>query len=433
MKRRLFSMILICLGVILMFNACNDTNSDPLVTTGATTAAQTTTAATTEEPQTPTLTKKLLINGTDITEFRIVYAAVPTAEAEAYAKYQGQLQGDTEFDRLTAEHLAEVIKNFCGAELEVVEDQKSEPVEREILVGKTNRFLIGTEGLSDQDLKSFDCRLLGENLVIAGGCYGATWQAVEAFDAWLNEERTPDESNTVTLDLSDATDLSGTADLKAVACLGDSITFGATSTDPTYFSYPATLQRMMWREYLVYNYGANGRTMRDDSAVKAYNGQVLAYMECSPYFDCMQSTVSFDAVLIMLGTNDAGNDPTWNDADDARYLENGHELVKSIKAKNRNAKIVIMNCPSRYSAETAAYPHVRALQLQFAQELAEKGNTVYHYDMYGYCTDNINASFFPDVIHPNDNGYKLVANGIKDLLAAVFENAENTYLTDCTK
>ena len=146
MKRRLFSVILICLGVILMFNACNDTDSAPSVTTGATTAAQTTTAATTEEPQTPTLTKKLLINGTDVADFRIVYAAVPTAEAEAYAKYQGQLQGDTEFDRLTAEHLAEVIKDFCGAELEVVEDQKSEPVEREILVGKTNRILIGTAG-----------------------------------------------------------------------------------------------------------------------------------------------------------------------------------------------------------------------------------------------------------------------------------------------
>ncbi len=429
MKKIIFSIILVCLGAILMFTACsnNTSSSNPSANTTQKSAQTTSEKA----PVTPPSARKILINGKDVSTFRIVYAAVPEAEAEAYAKYQGQLQGDTEFDRLTAEHLADVIEEWCGVRLTVVEDGEAQEQANEILVGKTNRQESQGSKLGKQKPREYTFCITEGKLVVCGGSYGATWQAVDAFELYLNQVASVDTGKTLMLELTDADDFSGIAELKAVACLGDSITFGATSTDPTCFSWPATLQRMLWRDYLVYNYGANGRSMRSDADVKAYNGQILSYMDCTPYFNCMENTVSYDLVLIMLGTNDAGNDSAWDDADDARYLENGHELVKSIKAKNKNAEIVILNCPSRYAAETASYPHVRALQKQFAEQIAENGHSVWYYDMNRYCNDRIDSAMFPDQIHPNDEGYKLMANGMKNLLMAIFEEAENTYLTDC--
>ena len=45
-----------------------------------------------------------------------------------------------------------------------------------------------------------------------------------------------------------------------IACIGDSITEGALSSDPYFYSYPAQLQEMLWdpTKFVVRNFGLAG-------------------------------------------------------------------------------------------------------------------------------------------------------------------------------
>ena len=84
-----------------------------------------------------------------------------------------------------------------------------------------------------------------------------------------------------------------------VACVGDSITYGAGITDPAQ-RYPAVLQALLGTAYEVRNFGVSGRTL-----MRAGD---------RPYWNTTQFTDSATyapaVVVIMLGTNDA-KDINW--------------------------------------------------------------------------------------------------------------------------
>lgn len=48
-----------------------------------------------------------------------------------------------------------------------------------------------------------------------------------------------------------------------IACVGDSITYGATIRDKSHDSYPAQLGTMLGRKYSVKNFGASGYTLQE--------------------------------------------------------------------------------------------------------------------------------------------------------------------------
>jgi acyl-CoA thioesterase-1 len=91
--------------------------------------------------------------------------------------------------------------------------------------------------------------------------------------------------------------LTGAASAKLVACVGDSITYGAGITDRVNFGYPAQLQRLLRqydRSWEVRNFGVSGTTLlsRGD----------LPYIRQTAYDDAQACHP--DLVIINLGTND---------------------------------------------------------------------------------------------------------------------------------
>ena len=48
-----------------------------------------------------------------------------------------------------------------------------------------------------------------------------------------------------------------------IACVGDSITYGATIKDKNHDSYPAQLGSLLGRKYTVKNFGASGYTLQE--------------------------------------------------------------------------------------------------------------------------------------------------------------------------
>ena len=79
-----------------------------------------------------------------------------------------------------------------------------------------------------------------------------------------------------------------------IACVGDSITYGATIRDKSHDSYPAQLGTMLGRKYSVKNFGASGYTLQE-SCDRPYTShkRYKKSLDFKP-----------DVVLIMLGTND---------------------------------------------------------------------------------------------------------------------------------
>lgn len=91
------------------------------------------------------------------------------------------------------------------------------------------------------------------------------------------------------------------ADKVRVACIGDSITYGAGIEDRENDSYPANLQKILGEGYEVVNFGFNARTMSSCGDYPYMNEQM--YADARAFLP--------DIVVIMLGTNDT-KPHNWN-------------------------------------------------------------------------------------------------------------------------
>ena len=114
-----------------------------------------------------------------------------------------------------------------------------------------------------------------------------------------------------------------------IACVGDSITYGAGISHIAKNSYPARLQSLLGKHYQVKNYGASGYTMQ-----KAAD---YPYWE-HPNF---QKSMDFqpDIVLLMLGTND-GKTYNWVSAE--TFISDYKEMILRYQALDSNPKIYLM-------------------------------------------------------------------------------------------
>ena len=372
------------------------------------------------------LLEQLTVDGTDISEYVILYPRSDYYQAgKAVLK---RIKQEYQYDQITAQRVAELIKTLCGVELEVKMDTAVEEVEHEILIGITNRTqsVKAWARMASQD--DYVVQVQDGKLVICGGTYGTTYHAVDALEDYLKGQ------SGASVDVTEGYSQSGTYHLTTVCCIGDSITYGSQSTDPVYLSYPANLQRLLWTECVVYNYGKGGRTLRND--LKDQNGNNPAWTITTEHAQCMANETKYDYVLIMLGTNDADRAAkygclggyTWNDADDDKYISDYLALVDELKAKDSDSVFVVMNCPVSYRLTSYDHSRVRTVQAEVAQKLKDRGDTVYFYDMHTYTSQNLGSDNFPDQLHPSDEGYALMADGVHAMLQAIWNGEVDEYM-----
>ncbi len=406
MLSKKMKVIMVIMSLFLLLTACSPATPN---NTGSTELP-------TEAPQNdpaPFTFDSLKLAENDISQYTIVY------RRHSYYKVYNQIGdlivNDYDFDRLTAERLSDLIYQKFGVRLAVEQDTKFDETEYEILVGETNRDLHPTTLTEDQ----YVFEMSGKKLVVCGGIFGTTWHAVDSFEAWLTEKATAQNASP---NFTESDNVSSAYEMKAIACIGDSITYGSTSTNPEYLSYPANLQRMLWRDYIVFNYGHGGKTMRDDLA-----DSYMSSCTCH-YPQCLANPIGYDLVLIMLGTNDSSRDPSWTAGDNQRFKTSCKTLIDSVKEKNPDATFVLMNCPAYYGNGTAGSEAVRNVQLAVAKELYAADYDISFYDMHTYTSQEMGEALFPDKLHPADEGYVKMAEGVKDLVLAVMEGQENKYL-----
>lgn len=376
-------------------------------------STETTAAMTTDAPEEPAVDPKtatydsISLGGVALSEFSIVYA--PDEFEQAKATYPDSfIVGETHFAKLIAEELAAVLENMTGVKLNVIPDTEAESA-HEILVGKTNRAQSATNsaGLAKS---IYRIGMVDGKLCIAGGSSAAMYHSLDA----LYEHFASQNSRDVNLD-GEYTKRA-TADLITVACVGDSITEGACCSNGTYCTYPAVLQRILWKDYIIVNYGVSGKTMREDLAD--------AYIKTGAYTSMLRNAREADITLIMLGTNDSNRDRAWNANSSALFEEGYRNLLDEINKKNSNMTYFLMNCPVYGGNDAFGSETVRDLQKELTDTLIDEGWDLHFFDMYTYTKDTVTLRNFYDGLHPNDKGYSLLAKGVADMLEAYRATAE---------
>jgi lysophospholipase L1-like esterase len=198
-----------------------------------------------------------------------------------------------------------------------------------------------------------------------------------------------------------------TAEAKIVACVGDSITYGAGISDRLNDSYPAQLQRIL-REYdpswRVDNYGVSGATLltRGDLPYVRQGAYTNAQM-CQP-----------DVVIIKLGTNDS-KPQNWQYKS---YFVSDYCAMIDV-FRNLASKPQVWICkpvPAFYENFTIRPAVIHDEILPMIDEIAAARN-VPVIDLYTALENH--GSLFPDGIHPNAEGAGIMAQTIAPYLLGV--------------
>ena len=190
---------------------------------------------------------------------------------------------------------------------------------------------------------------------------------------------------------------SASAKITKVACVGNSITYGANIANRDKNSYPAQLQYYLGSSYEVRNFGVSGRTLLS-------NGD-LPYAQTNEYKQSLEFMP--DIVFIKLGTNDS---KPQNRIHLANYKDDYRKLINSYRSLPSHPRIVLiqpLHCflPEPYDIsdnvmQSQISPIIRSLA--YEQNL----ETIDLYRMFG---DQCMQHIFPDRLHPSSIGAGMIA------------------------
>lgn len=192
---------------------------------------------------------------------------------------------------------------------------------------------------------------------------------------------------------------------KTIACVGDSITFGAGVVWTRKIdAWPYRLGRLLGEKYQVVNYGISGATM-----------QKISDMPYSPDFMKEVEAMETEAILLMLGTNDS-KPYNWN----VEEFEKAYsETVEKLSAGKR--KLYVMIPPRAFVAKGQKEVmfdirneviHDEVYPIVFRQAKEHKVPVI---DLY-QLTDG-HPEYFGDGVHPNKLGNKVIAEYVYEQIS----------------
>lgn len=185
-----------------------------------------------------------------------------------------------------------------------------------------------------------------------------------------------------------------------VACVGNSVTYGATISDREKNCYPAQLARMLGEDYEVGNFGKSGATL--------LNKGHRPYMQQPEFKDALRFAP--DWVVIHLGLNDTDprNWPNYRDDFIPDYLA----LIDSFRVARPGCKIWICRLTPIFHWHPRFKSGTRDWYWQIQQtieKIAEVGHTGLIDLQEGlYCRPDL----MPDALHPNAEGAKILAQTV---------------------
>lgn len=192
-----------------------------------------------------------------------------------------------------------------------------------------------------------------------------------------------------------------------IACVGDSITYGATIRDKSHDSYPAQLGTMLGRKYSVKNFGASGYTLQE-SCDRPYTSH-KRYKKSLDFIP--------DVVLIMLGTNDT---KPYNWISTEAFQDDYRQLILSYQELPSRPDVILMTPASVFPENfSPAKPYkiqagVTGEAAKAVRELAKELGLPF-IDIHEV-TASHPEFFLQDGVHPNELGAKTIARTVYEAL-----------------
>lgn len=185
-----------------------------------------------------------------------------------------------------------------------------------------------------------------------------------------------------------------------VACIGNSITYGAGIENRERDAYPVQLQRMLGEGYVVGNFGKSGATL--------LNKGHRPYIEQKEFQRAL--TFAGDVVVIHLGINDTDprDWPNYRDYFVRDYLA----LIDSFRVANPKARILvarmtpITNRHSRFESGTRDWHEQIQQAIERVAEFAGAQLIDFHTPLYPY------PFMLPDAVHPTAEGAGILAQTV---------------------
>ena len=184
---------------------------------------------------------------------------------------------------------------------------------------------------------------------------------------------------------------------KRLACVGDSITFGAAIKDRAKNCYPAQLGRMLGEGWDVRNFGVNGATLLKKGDKPYWKqrafGQAHAFQP--------------EIVIIKLGTNDS-KPQNWKHKDD--YVADYVDLIQTFRKLKSKPQVFICYPVPAYPGRWGITDKVMKEEVMPRVDEVAKKSGCKIIDLYSALSDK--KEMFPDRVHPNAEGATVIAKVI---------------------
>ena len=189
-----------------------------------------------------------------------------------------------------------------------------------------------------------------------------------------------------------------------VACVGNSITYGANIPNRNKNSYPAQLQAYLGSDYEVRNYGLSGCTLLSKGD--------YPYVKTRAFAD--SHTFQPDIVLIKLGTNDT-KPQNWQYKDD--FIGDYQRLIDSYKSLPSHPRIILLTPVRCFLTDDSSISaeRIAASVRPMIEEIAWK-NKLEILNLFNLLGDQWESHLLPDRLHPSSIGAGKMARQIGSYL-----------------
>lgn len=191
---------------------------------------------------------------------------------------------------------------------------------------------------------------------------------------------------------------------RRIACIGDSITFGAgVMRTRKADAWTFLLEKSLGKDFQVLNYGVSGATLqREGDSPYRKVGYLKRLKNAQP-----------ELIVLMLGTNDT-KPFNW---DEERFAREYEQLVQELKDKHWPHRLILMVPPKAFPEEQSG---VVAFDIQndpicdsirpLVFSLGEKFD-LQVIDLYALTEDH--PEYYGDGVHPNELGNRVIAERLQ--------------------
>lgn len=193
------------------------------------------------------------------------------------------------------------------------------------------------------------------------------------------------------------TSLASAADKVRVACVGDSITFGAGVEEREKNNYPKRLGELLGDGYEVKNFGNSGATLLKNGDKPYWKlGEFQAATEFQPHI-----------VVIKLGTNDT-KPQNWKHADE--FAADLKAMVEHFQKIDSKPTVYICKPVPVYETKWGINEKDLTTGVIPQAEAVAKATGTKVIDLYAALSNH--PEMFPDKIHPNAAGAAVIAKTV---------------------